>query len=134
VTAHTLHLSYGSPVVLAAHSLHLSGGPSVVLAAHPLHLSGGLLIAIALLGLANLGLMVTALVSLFSRPEAAVRFHRRWLWAIPIVLVSWVGPLAYLAVGRIDAPLPDDTGAGEVPAAERARRAVELLYGPEAPR
>ena len=31
---------------------------------------------------------------------------------------------------RLDLPLPDDSGAAGVPAAERARRAVELLYGP----
>ncbi len=99
------------------------------------HLSAGLLIALGALGLVNLGLMATALVSLFTRPIEAVRLHRRWLWAIVIVLVDWIGPLLYLAVGRIDAPLPDDTGAADVPAAERARRAVELLYGPpETPR
>ena len=118
----------------AAHAVDRSSGLPVALAAHTAHLSAGLLAALALLGVANLGLMVMALVSLFSRSIESVRFGRRWPWAVLVVLVSWIGPLLYLAVGRIDAPLPDDTGAGEVPAAERARRAVELLYGPQAPR
>jgi hypothetical protein len=82
------------------------------------------------LALANLALMVCALVSLIPRPTAGVRFHNKWIWAALIVLVDWIGPLAYFAVGRIDAPLPDDPGAADAPAAERAARAVELLYGP----
>ena len=41
-----------------------------------------------------------------------------------IVLVNWIGPLAYFAVGRIDVPLPDDAGAGDTPAAERAAEAA----------
>ena len=107
---------------------------SGALAAGP-HLSTGLLVALGALGFVNLGLMAIALVSLFTRPVEAVRFGHRWPWAIVVVAVSWIGPLLYLALGRVDAPLPDDSGAGDVPAAERARRAVELLYGPsEAPR
>jgi hypothetical protein len=92
--------------------------------------SPALLAALAVLGLANLALVVAALVSLIPRPAAGVRFHNKWIWAALIVIVNWIGPLAYLAVGRLDVPLPDDPGAGDMPAAERARRAVELLYGP----
>ena len=44
-----------------------------------------------------------------------MRFHNKWIWAVLIVLVNWLGPLAYFAVGRIDVPLPDDSGAGERP-------------------
>ena len=92
--------------------------------------SPGLVAALAVLALVNVALLIAALVSLISRPTAAVRFHNKWLWGALIVLVNWIGPLAYLAVGRIDAPLPDDAGLAGAPAAERARRAVELLYGP----
>ncbi len=99
-------------------------------AAETLRLNPGLLIALAVLALANLALIVCALVSLIPRPAAGVRFHNKWIWAALIVLVNWIGPLAYFAVGRIDVPLPDDSGAGDTPAAERAVRAVELLYGP----
>jgi len=101
-----------------------------VLSAATIHLNPGLLGALVVLGVANLALMVVALVSLIPRPVAGVRFHNKWLWGVLIVLVNWIGPLAYLAAGRIDVPLPDDSGAGDLPAAERARRAVELLYGP----
>ncbi len=108
---------------------------SDVLIASGLRLSPGLVALLGVLGLVNLGLMALALVSLFTRPVEAVRFRRRWLWAVVIVAVNWIGPLLYLAVGRVDAPLRDDSGSGDVPAAERARRAVELLYGPaESPR
>jgi hypothetical protein len=122
--------AHGAAGVIAAA---LRASPAF--AAAGLRLSPGLVVLLAILSLVDLGLLALALVSLVQRPTAAVRFQRKWLWAVVIVLVSWIGPLLYLAVGRVDAPLPDDTGAGDVPAAERARRAVELLYGPpEAPR
>ena len=89
-----------------------------------------MLVALVVLALANLALMVGALVNVVSRPTAGVRFRRKWIWVALIVLVNWIGPLAYFAVGRIDVPLPADSGAGDTPAAERAARAVELLYGP----
>ncbi len=82
------------------------------------------------LALANLALMVGALVSVVSRPDAGVRFGRKWLWIVLIVLVNWIGPLAWFALGRIDVPLPHDPSADDAPAVERAARAVELLYGP----
>jgi hypothetical protein len=82
------------------------------------------------LGIANVALVVAALVGLISRPIAGVRFHNKWVWGALIVIVNWIGPLAYFAVGRVDVPLPDDAGTSDMPAAERARRAVELLYGP----
>jgi len=62
-----------------------------------------------------------ALVSLIPRPTAGVRFHNKWVWAALIVLVNWLGPLVYFAVGRLDLPLPDDSGAAGVPAAVRSR-------------
>jgi hypothetical protein len=127
-------VSLGASVVVHASGA-ASVGTRVAVLVSGVHLSPGLVVVLAVLWLANLGLMALSLVNLFTRPAEAVRFRRRWPWAIVIVVVNWLGPLLYLAVGRIDAPLPDDSGAGDVPAAERARRAVELLYGPpEAPR
>ena len=101
----------------------------MAIASQTIRLNPGLLIAFVGLALANLALVVAALVSLIPRPTAGVRFHNKWVWAALIVLVNWLGPLVYFAVGRLDLPLPDDSGAAGVPAAERARRAVELLYG-----
>jgi Phospholipase_D-nuclease N-terminal len=89
-----------------------------------------LLAVLVVLALANIALMVGALVSVVSRPDAGVRFGRKWLWIVLIVLVNWIGPLAWFALGRVDVPLPHDPGADDAPAAERAARAVELLYGP----
>ena len=103
---------------------------AVPLAAHTIRLNPGLVLALGLLGLVNIVLLIAALVSLIQRPVAAVRFHNKWLWGALIVLVNWIGPLAYLAVGRIESPLPEPAGLAGTPATERARRAVELLYGP----
>jgi len=100
------------------------------LGATTLKASPGLVLALAVLAVVNVALLVAALVSLIQRPAAAVRFHNKWLWGALIVLVNWIGPLSYFAVGRIDVPLPQDAGLAGTPAAERARRAVELLYGP----
>ena len=91
----------------------------------------GFVLALGVLAVVNAGLLIAALVSLIQRPVAAVRFHNKWLWGALIVLVNWIGPLSYLAIGRIDAPLDEPAGLGGAPAAERARRAVELLYGPQ---
>ena len=49
------------------------------------------------------------------------------LWLALIVLLSLVGPLAFLAAGRRPAPATDPRGAGTV----RADDAVAALYGSE---
>ncbi|HMK91616.1 MAG TPA: PLD nuclease N-terminal domain-containing protein [Thermoleophilia bacterium] len=101
------------------------------LAATHADLSPGMLAVAVVFGLINLGLVAIALVSLVRRPNAGVRFHNKWVWGALIVLVNGIGPLAYLALGRVDVPLDDAVAAWtQRPAAERARAAVELLYGP----
>jgi len=112
------------------HAVSLSPLLGALTSSQTIRINPGLFIALVVLALANLALIVAALVSLIPRPAAGVRFHNKWIWAALIVLVNWIGPLAWFAVGRIDVPLPDDAGAGDIPAAERAARAVELLYGP----
>ncbi len=113
-----LHAASPAPALIAtASAAQIAASPALV---------GALVV----LTLVNLALVIAALVSLIPRPAAGVRFHNKWVWALLIVLVNGIGPLAYLAVGRLDVPLPDDSGAGDIPPAERARRAVELLYGP----
>ena len=94
------------------------------------HAGAAPLLVLIPLALADLALIVVCLVSLVRRPVAAVRFHTKWPWVLLIVLVNWIGPIVYLAVGRIDAPLPDRPGTSETPAADRARTATDLLYGP----
>jgi hypothetical protein len=94
------------------------------------HFSPAIWAVLIVLTVVNYALLVLALVNVIPRESAAIRFHNRWIWVALIVLVNFLGPLAYFAVGRIDAPLADNTGADERPAGERARAAVELLYGP----
>jgi len=101
------------------------------LAATHVDLSPGLAAVLVVFSLVNLALVLIALVSLVRRPTAGVRFHNKWVWGALIVLVNGIGPLAYLALGRVDAPLDEAVAPWtQRPAAERARAAVELLYGP----
>jgi hypothetical protein len=51
--------------------------------------------------LADIGLIVYALVDLF-RAERHVRGGSKLVWALVIVLVGTLGPLAYLFFGRED--------------------------------
>jgi Phospholipase_D-nuclease N-terminal len=104
-------------------------GSTPSLSAH--QLSTPLLLGIGALALVELALLVLALISLIKRPTAEVRFHTNWPWAVLIVVIGLIGPLVYLAVGRIDASRSDDVDAGDAPAAERAQHAADLLYGPK---
>ncbi len=55
-----------------------------------------LLIPIVLL---QLGLMLFALLDLARRQRTR---GPRWLWALVIVFINFIGPIAYLMVGRED--------------------------------
>jgi hypothetical protein len=52
---------------------------------------------------------------------------RKWLWAILIMFVNWVGALVYFAAGRKPASVADVASA--VPTAVRADAAMDALYG-----
>ena len=95
-----------------------------------LHFSPAIWTVLIVVTVVNYTLLVLALVNVIPRDPAAIRFHNRWIWVALIVLVNFLGPLAYFAVGRIDAPIADNTGADERPAGARAGAAVDLLYGP----
>lgn len=47
--------------------------------------------------LIQLGLMIFALVDLARRPTAN---GPRWLWAILIIVINIIGPIAYFLIGR----------------------------------
>jgi hypothetical protein len=49
--------------------------------------------------LIELGLMVAALVDLIRRPQAR---GPKWVWALVIVLVNFIGPIIYFVAGRKD--------------------------------
>ena len=48
----------------------------------------------------ELGLVVWALVDLRRRPADAVRGGGKLIWVFVILLLSMVGPIVYLVVGR----------------------------------
>ena len=49
--------------------------------------------------LIELGLMVTALVDLIRRPQT---HGPKWVWALVIILINFIGPIIYFVAGRID--------------------------------
>ena len=74
----------------------------------------------------EVGLAATALWRWWRTPTERLSANR-WVWLALIVLLSLVGPLAFLAAGRRPAPATDPRGAGTV----RADDAVAALYGSE---
>lgn len=77
----------------------------------------------------QLALLTAALWRWSRTPEDRLTLGR-WPWLAIILLLSMVGPIAFLAAGRGPGPL------SEAPRAERARGAVEDavadVYGPGA--
>jgi hypothetical protein len=61
-----------------------------------------LLLALSPLILISLGLEFFALVDLIRREPRRVQGGKKWVWALVIVLVSLIGPIAYLVAGRTD--------------------------------
>lgn len=47
----------------------------------------------------EIGLLIVALWDLFKRERTR---GPKWLWVVIIVLVNFIGPIIYLAVGRED--------------------------------
>ncbi len=106
----------------------LAAGPATLFAETTLPSTGTL----ALLGvvmLAQVALLVAALVDLLRRPDEAVTGGRRWVWILVVVLLQTVGPIVYFAAGRRPRPV-DDPGGAPAPVEAPAGRVVDLLYGP----
>jgi hypothetical protein len=62
-----------------------------------------------------LALVAVALISVFSAERGEVRVLPRGLWVAIILLIPWLGPAAYLWMGRpaqsaLPAPRPESTG------------------------
>jgi len=47
--------------------------------------------------LIELGLMVTALVDLIRRAQTR---GPKWVWALVIILINFIGPIVYFVAGR----------------------------------
>ena len=56
--------------------------------------------------LVEAGLLVFALVDLIRRKQ--VRGDSKILWVLIIILVNFIGPIIYLAVGRKEEPIDSD--------------------------
>ncbi len=93
-------------------------------------LSGGALAAVIVVSLAVIALDVVCIVDVVRRP--AVLGGRKWLWILVICLLNLIGPIVYLAVGRVPAPAAEPQPA-DSPPGDRAAAAADLLYGPPAP-
>ena len=85
----------------------------------------GGLIALGVLVVVQLALQVACLVDLLRRP--VVRFGRKWLWLLIIVLGQLAGAIVYLAVARLPRTVADRPSVPET-AGRRAQRALDVLY------
>ena len=88
--------------------------------------SGPVLTVLVVAVVVEVGLAATALWRWWRTPTERLSANR-WVWLALIVLLSLVGPLAFLAAGRRPAPATDPRGAGTV----RADDAVAALHGSE---
>ena len=61
-----------------------------------------LILALMPVALISLGLEIFALVDLIRRDQKKVRGQNKWVWALLIVLVSTIGAILYLIVGRME--------------------------------
>ena len=64
--------------------------------------TGAALIVIVALALVELALVVVCLVDIVRRP--AVLGGRKWIWVVVVLLFNLVGPIVYLAIGRVSPP------------------------------
>ncbi len=71
-----------------------------------------------LMTVASLGLTIYALVDCLQTDAERVRYLPKLVWVVLLVLIPWVGPITWLAVG---------TGRGAPPAGKRR------LRGPRGP-
>jgi ABC-2 type transport system ATP-binding protein len=79
-------------------------------------IDGGVLLLLVPVLLLQLALAVLALIDL-ARPERRVRGGSKALWALVIVLVNLVGPIAYFLAGRDERPVepaPAPPGPGAI--------------------
>jgi hypothetical protein len=85
------------------------------------------LIVLGVVLLIELTLDVIALVDLYRRPIDRVTLGNKWVWVAIIVLVSLLGAILYLAIGR----KPAVPSGGETPARpSSAADIADKLYGP----
>jgi hypothetical protein len=75
----------------------------------------GLIIVLVVLALAELALVIWALVDIARRPRTSAL--PRWGWVLVVIFFNLIGPLAYLLVGRRDETVVDEWSARQTVAA-----------------
>jgi hypothetical protein len=70
---------------------------------------------------------VVALVDLYKRPKDRLTIANKWVWVAIILLISTIGAIVYLVIGRKPAPAAEVRPASST--ATRAADAADALYG-----
>ncbi len=91
-------------------------------------LSTPALVALGVLIIVQAVLYVVALVDLARRPVDGVVGSSKWVWLAVILLVSTLGPILYLVVGR-SPTLADEGRTAPGPGSVRPEDVVDALYG-----
>ncbi len=91
------------------------------------------MVLLLILAAVQVVLAIFALVDLVRRDRVA--WGHKWIWVLLILFGNIAGSVLYLAVGRNPEPdtiedLPDQSGSPES-RAERIRRGIDALYGPD---
>lgn len=82
----------------------------------------------AVVGIAQIAFEIWVLVKMFQTPQERLTLGgRRWLWAIIILFVNWIGGILFLVAGRKPETVADVVSSS--PAATRAEAAADALYG-----
>jgi hypothetical protein len=85
------------------------------------------LIVVILVWLVQVSLLLWALIDIVRRPSEEVRGGTKWPWVLLVLFINLVGPVIYLAAGRVPAATPEE-GAPSIDA-DKTQRAVDTLYG-----
>ena len=88
----------------------------------------GVLIGLGVVLVLEIALDVVALIDLVRRPRSTIVFGNKWIWVAVIVLVSLIGAILYLAIGRKPAPAMDTQQQASPPKRSSADIA-DALYG-----
>ncbi len=88
-------------------------------------------VALILLAVIQLGVQITAVVSILRTPVERLLTGKRWLWLLVVLAGGLVGAIVYRAIGRLPPQAQDPMRSQEVngPTPDRGKRAAELLYG-----
>jgi len=91
------------------------------------NLDTSLVILISVVWLVQVALMLWALIDIVRRPSETIRGAMKWPWILLVLFVNLIGPVIYLAVGRITPAVPDEPHSALE--RDKTQHAVDALYG-----